>query len=155
MRDRVMSIEAQQWIKVILISSMLFVLFYGANAFAGMPGDLGGGGAGGSGSGDIGGVAHQVQQSLSNVAKLITGGAYVAGFAFVLGAIFKFKAHKDNPNQNPVGTPIALLFIGASMIFLPQIMSVMGVTMFTDTGEVGGVGGADTFGDFNTPGGSN
>ena len=69
--------------------------------------------------------------------------------AFVLGAIFKFKAHKDNPNQESIGKPIALLFIGAAMIFLPSVFSTTGVTLFGQQASsqtaVGGIEGVTSF----------
>src|SRR5438046_1769388 len=68
----------------------------------------------------IGGVAANVTGNLANVAKLITAAAYVAGFGFAVGAIVKFKAHKDNPTQIPIGQPIAFLFVGAALIFAPS-----------------------------------
>jgi len=55
------------------------------------------------------------------------------------GAIAKFKQHKDNPTQIPIGTPIALLFIGAALLFLPTILQIAGGTIFGD----GGVPGID------------
>lgn len=79
---------------------------------------------------DIGAVASQVTDSLGSLAKLITFGSYVAGMGFAVGAILKFKAHKDQPQQIPVGTPIALIFIAAALIFLPNIFSVAGHTLF-------------------------
>jgi intracellular multiplication protein IcmD len=36
----------------------------------------------------------------------------------------KFKQHKDNPTQTPIGTPIALVFIAAALLFLPSILGV-------------------------------
>lgn len=71
--------------------------------------------------------------SYGNIAKLITSASYVAGFGFALGAILKFKAHKDNPTQIPIGTPIALIFIGAALLFVPTLFSVTGVTDFAST----------------------
>ena len=62
----------------------------------------------------VGSVAASVTGNLANVAKLITAASYVAGMAFAVGAVVKFKAHKDNPTQIPIGTPIALLFVGAA-----------------------------------------
>ncbi len=55
----------------------------------------------------------------------------------------KFKQHKDNPTQIPIGTPIALIFIGAALLFLPSILSVTGNTMF-------GTGGGSTAGSAGT-----
>lgn len=98
---------------------------------------------GGAPTGSIGEVANIVIQSFENLSKLITATAYVAGMGFAIGAIMKFKAHKDNPTQVPVGTPIALLFIAAALIFLPTIFAVVGDTLFggTITQQVGGPGG--------------
>ena len=95
-------------------------------------------------SGGIGGVATQVTGNLAAIAKLITAGAYVAGFAFVVGAIVKFKAHKDNPTQVSIGIPIALLFVGAALIFVPSVFSTTGSTLFK-SGIQGGVSGKSSF----------
>lgn len=82
-----------------------------------------------SGAPQIGGTATDLS-NLSALAKLITAGAYVAGFGFALGAIAKFKAHKDNPTQIPIGTPIALVFIAAALLFSPAIFGTTGTTLF-------------------------
>ncbi len=86
-------------------------------------------------------VAHNVTQTLGPLTKLITAGAYIAGVGFSIGAIMKFKQHKDNPTQIPVGTPIAMLFIAAALLFLPTILSVTGGTLFGDKGHVAGPSG--------------
>lgn len=126
------------YLKTLMIMSVFAMIFYLGDAHA----------AGGGGGSTIGDVADNIKDSFSSLAKLITAGSYVAGMGFVLGAIFKFKAHKDNPTQIPIGTPIALLFIGAAMIFLPQIFSIGGATMFGSEGEQGTVEGVDEFGKF-------
>ena len=100
----------------------------------------------GSGNVGIGGVAAKVASNLAQIAKLITAGSYVAGMAFVVGAIVKFKAHKDNPTQIPIGTPIALLFVGAALIFAPTVFKVSGQTLFGQSGEVSGISGVTSFG---------
>ena len=94
----------------------------------------------------IGGVASNVTDNLEEVAKLITAASYVAGMAFAVGAIVKFKAHKDNPTQIPIGTPIALLFVGAALIFAPTVFKVSGKTLFGSEGSVAGVSGISSFG---------
>lgn len=93
----------------------------------------------------IGSVAANITDTMSSLAKLITAGSYVAGFGFAVGAILKFKAHKDNPTQIPVGTPIALIFIAAALIFLPTIFGVSGVTMFGSGASTGGTEGVTSF----------
>ena len=94
----------------------------------------------------IGGVATQVTGNIAAIARLITAASYVAGMAFVVGAIVKFKAHKDNPTQIPIGTPIALLFVGAALIFAPTVFKVSGGTLFGSSGTVAGVSGITSFG---------
>jgi intracellular multiplication protein IcmD len=93
-----------------------------------------------------GSVASQVTSNFAAIAKLITAASYVAGMAFAVGAIVKFKAHKENPTQIPLGTPIALLFVGAAMIFAPTVFKVGGGTLFGTSGTVAGASGVASFG---------
>lgn len=94
----------------------------------------------------IGSVAHQVTTNLAAIAQLITAGSYVAGMGFAVGAIAKFKAHKDNPTQVPISMPIALLFVAAALIFAPTVFKTTGSTLFGSSGTVAGVSGITGFG---------
>lgn len=89
----------------------------------------------------LGNMASSITQSFGSVTKLITAGSYLAGLGFSIGAIMKFKQHKDNPTQIPIGTPIALVFIAAALLFLPSILGITGQTMFGEPGEVAGPSG--------------
>ncbi|KTD66080.1 protein IcmD (DotP) [Legionella spiritensis] len=91
----------------------------------------------------IGSMASTITGSFGQLAKLITAGSYLAGLGFSIGAIMKFKQHKDNPTQIPIGTPIALVFIAAALLFLPTILGIAGATMF-------GSGGGETAGPSGT-----
>jgi intracellular multiplication protein IcmD len=82
----------------------------------------------------LGGMATTATQSLGPIARLITAASYVAGLAFAVGAVVKFKTHKDNPTQVPIGTPIAMLFVGAALIFIPSVFKAVGTTMFGASG---------------------
>lgn len=93
----------------------------------------------------IGGVASSVTGNLANIAKLITAGSYVAGFGFAVGAIVKFKAHKEQPTQIPISQPIALLFVAAALIFIPSVFKSTGMTLFGSTSGVGKVSGITSF----------
>jgi len=86
----------------------------------------------------LGEVASNITSTFKPIAELITAGAYIAGFGFAVAAILKFKAHKDNPQQVPVGTPIALLFIAVALIFLPSLFKVGGDTLFGSSGGTAG-----------------
>lgn len=82
----------------------------------------------------IGTVASNVYGTFEQLTKLITAASYIAGLGFSIGSIMKFKQHKDNPTQIPIGTPIALLFIAAALLFLPTILGVTGATLFGSSG---------------------
>ena len=95
----------------------------------------------------IGEIATTITGSFSGLAKLITAGALIAGMGFVVSSFMKFKAHKDNPQQIPIGTPIALLFIGAGLMFITVIFKSAGQTIFGSTDGGGTVKGtSDIFG---------
>jgi intracellular multiplication protein IcmD len=79
---------------------------------------------------DVGGVAKNVFEALKPVGKLLVYGSYIAGIGFAIAAMLKFKAHKDNPTQVPLGTPIAFLFIAGGLMFLPGVMTTAGGTLF-------------------------
>lgn len=89
----------------------------------------------------LGTMASSITSSFTSVAKLITAGSYLAGLGFAVSAILKFKQHKDNPTQITIGTPIALVFIAAALLFLPSILGVAGQTMFGTSGSVAGPSG--------------
>ncbi len=123
--------------------------FFAATAYAG---PLGGGSASAPAN-SLGEVAETLTSSFSNVAKTITALSYIAGFCFTITSIFKFKQHKDNPQQIPVTTGLALLALGVGLIFMPSIFEMGGATLFTDA-QVAGVGGTTTFDTAHTPTGN-
>lgn len=115
---------------VSISTGILFSLCYTENASAQL-----------SGGSSIGTIATNITGSFAGIAKLITAAAYIAGVGFALSSILKFKQHKDNPQQVPIGTPIALLFIAAALIFLPTIFGIANQTIFGGSGSAGGVSG--------------
>ena len=98
----------------------------------------------------LGDVSENMTNSMQALAKLISAVSYVLGIGFAVGAVFKFKAHKDNPTQIPVGTPIALFFISAVLIFLPSIFDVAGNTLFQSDAIKSGVEGSNPYTDDGT-----
>lgn len=82
----------------------------------------------------LGNMASSITGSFTSLTKLVTGGCYLAGLGFSVVAIMKFKQHKDNPTQIPIGTPVSLVFIAAALLFLPTILNVAGYTMFGSSG---------------------
>jgi intracellular multiplication protein IcmD len=85
---------------------------------------------GGSSGDTIGDVADTVLTSLGSVETMIVVLCYIAGLGFAGAGILKFKQHKDNPTQVPLGAPIAMIFIAAALIYLPQVIKTTGSTLF-------------------------
>lgn len=122
-------VQLKSILKVVLVLGCLFGLE--ASAYAALSG--------------IGSVASQVRGNLSQVAKLITAGSYVAGFGFAVAAIVKFKAHKDNPTQVHLSMGVVLLFVAAALIFLPSVFKTTGATMFGGSGVPASISGVSSF----------
>lgn len=91
----------------------------------------------------VGALAGSITSSFEGIGKLMIATAYVAGIGFAIAAIFKFKQHRDNPTQIPIGTPVALLAVGIVLIFLPGIIKPAGETIFGNnaTNAAGGFTG--------------
>lgn len=95
---------------------------------------------------NLGTIATRVTESFGGIAKLISGGAFLAGVGFAMASIFKFKSHKDNPQQIPIGTPIALMVVAGSLMYLPAVYGSLGVTIFGTAATPGGLSGTTQIG---------
>ena len=102
---------------------------------------------------DIGDIAEHVTTSFEKIGRLMIGLAYLSGLGFGISAVFKFKQHKDNPTQIPIGTPFALLGVSCILIFLPGIYQPAGNTIF-GTDSLARAGGFDGSGAVIMPGSS-
>lgn len=85
----------------------------------------------------LGGISQNINKNLKEVAKLISQAAFVAGMGFFLAGLFKFKQHKDNPTQVPVGTPLTMIAIAAAMMFMSNFITPLGQTFFGDDAKAG------------------
>jgi|WetSurMetagenome_2_1015567.scaffolds.fasta_scaffold203176_3 intracellular multiplication protein IcmD len=103
----------------IVISAVVLALYVG-EAFA----------DGSGGVTDLKSLVTQITSSFQSLGELMAATAYLAGFGMTIAAIFKFKQHKDNPTQIPMGTAIALLVVGIVLIFLPGVVGPAGTTIF-------------------------
>jgi len=76
-----------------------------------------------SSAGTSGATASNVTSSFANLVKLITASSYLAGLAFSIASIFKFKQHKDTPasTQVPVVAPVALMVVSVAFLTLPSV----------------------------------
>jgi intracellular multiplication protein IcmD len=117
------------WLKVFSTLLAMGGLFYVAGAYA-------------ADAKGIGGMATNVATAFKPVGKMLIGMSYLCGIGFAMAGIFKFKQHKDNPTQIPVGTPIALMFIGVALVFLPAFFKLGGDTMGLTAKSAGGFTGS-------------
>jgi intracellular multiplication protein IcmD len=113
--------------KVLLLLLAAGACFYAGHAFAA--------------SSSLKDIATNITDTFTDVGKLIVAIAYIAGFGFVMASIFKFKQHKDNPTQIPMGTPIAMLILGIVLIFMPSIITTGSQTIFGSSATPGGFTG--------------
>ena len=98
--------------------------------------------ADGQAASTIGGMAGDLKGQFNAIASLMVAVAYVAGIGFGISAIFKFKQHKDNPTQVPIGTPFAMLAISVLLVFLPALYGPAGTSIFGTTSGAGGTSGS-------------
>ena len=89
---------------------------------------------------DLGSIAVSITDSFESVGKLMIALAYLSGIGFGISSVFKFKQHKDNPTQIPIGTPFALFGVSCILIFLPGIYQPAGNTIFGKDGMAGAGG---------------
>lgn len=92
----------------------------------------------------LGGIADKAAGNLASILKLVTGASYLAGFGLTIGALFKFKKHKENPQQTELSACIVMLIIGIALIFLPSIIGTGGATLGITSGA-GSIGGVSSF----------
>ncbi len=90
---------------------------------------------------DLTDIASNLTDSFSALGSMMMAVAYLAGIGFTIAAIFKFKQHKDNPTQIPVGTPLAMMAIGIVLIFMPMLIKPAGTTIFGTDSTAGGFKG--------------
>lgn len=86
----------------------------------------------------IAAIADTVKANLSALADLVGQVAFLAGLLFFVSAVFKFKQHKDNPTQVPIGTPLSMLAVSAALMFMGNFITPLGQTLFGASAEAGG-----------------
>lgn len=89
----------------------------------------------------LGNVATTITTSFANLSKLMTAASYVGGIGFAVGAIMKFKQHRDNPQQVTIGTCVGMTAVAAALLFLPTILGITGQTVFGGAQQTGGATG--------------
>jgi intracellular multiplication protein IcmD len=81
--------------------------------------------------------ANNIMRTFSLLRDVMTVAAYAAGVGFSIIGLLKFKAHKDNPAQIPLSTPIALIAVSAGLLFLPTVFDIAGDAVFGSSATAG------------------
>ena len=88
------------------------------------------------------------------IATIFTGAAYVAGLMLFVGAIFKFRQHREAPQQVPIGQPLSLFGLSVLAVFLPGFLNLTGA--FFNEQSAGAAGNISVLpGDNSSGGGGN
>ena len=82
-------------------------------------------------------VADNVIINLQQAEKMIAYMAYIAGLGFMIASFYKFKQHKDNPTQVPVGNPITMIAIATLLLFIGSLVAPIGETIFGTSENTG------------------
>lgn len=80
---------------------------------------------------DLNDVVLNLTDACNSIASLIFAIANIAGLAFGISGIMKFKQHKDNPSMIQIGQPIALVLLSAVLLFLPILIQAINSVLFT------------------------
>lgn len=79
-------------------------------------------------------ILNNVANSLGPVQKLITGGAYLIGCAFVFKAIYSLKMYGEartmQSSSTSIKEPLVFLMVGAMLIYFPTAFKILMQTTF-------------------------
>lgn len=106
-------------------------------------------------TGGIGTVANNLRSSFGIIADLISAASYILGFGLIVASLFKFKQHKETPQQVHLGQPIMMVFLAVALIFLPSVLETGGKSLFGSKATTGGPYGTSGIPSVNTSGAGN
>lgn len=138
-------ILSSRYLPILLCVSL--VLFLGDFALAQTDADSGGSADGGT---TLGELIKNTFVSTSGVPGLLAGFSYLCGLFFGMWAIFKLKAHAENPNNPEIWDPLKKFLAGGCFFVLPYMVRVVQNTVSRDGSELTGssynTGGASSDG---------
>jgi intracellular multiplication protein IcmD len=69
----------------------------------------------------LGDIANNLLTPTSGITQLMYGVSYVAGAGMIIMALTQYKAHRDNPSQVRLGTPVAFFIFGVVFLMIPIV----------------------------------
>ena len=93
------------------------------------------------------GMVRRVTDMFPSLTLVVVSSAYIAGLGFALAALFKMKAVRDAPQQNPITIPISYMIVSVLLIYMPDIVKPTSQTLFGDsvTARYAGGGAGQNF----------
>lgn len=123
--------KAKMLFKLLAIFSALIAIFFTESAFATATSGIG-----------LGTITSHVNSTVSQIARILTDVALIAGISFVLASFFKFHQHKLNPTQVPISQGVTLLLIGAALTLFVVMLPTAKKAVF-GSAAMSQVGGSD------------
>jgi len=74
----------------------------------------------------LGDMADWVMGPVNGLGKVLGYICLIGGIGMILGAFLQYKAHRDNPSQVRLTTPVFLLVVGVILIILPFVGILVG-----------------------------
>lgn len=83
----------------------------------------------------IGKIAGNIATSTNESMQLVNAIAYLLGGVAVLGAVYKFKQNREDPRSHPLSHAVGAGLAGILFIFLPEVISSGGATVWGGGGS--------------------
>lgn len=74
----------------------------------------------------LGEMANNVLGPMNGLGKLLGYVCILGGIGMLFGAILQYKAHRENPSQVRLTTPVFLVVVGIVLLILPFIGVISG-----------------------------
>jgi intracellular multiplication protein IcmD len=123
-------------LKVGALLAALVLLFWGEASYAANPAP--------TGTSDgiaLSTITNNVNNSVYQLARILTDIALITGVGFVLASFFKFHQHKLNPTQVPISQGVTLLLIGAALLVFVLMLPTAKRAVFGSTAQMTKIGG--------------
>lgn len=76
----------------------------------------------------LGDAANWLMGPVNGLGKVFGYMCLIGGIGMILGAFLQYRAHRENPSQVRLSTPVFLLIVGIILIILPYIGLLSGYT---------------------------
>jgi intracellular multiplication protein IcmD len=90
---------------------------------------------------DVGAVAQGLTGQAQGITAAVGSISAAAGFVVAAVAAFKFKSHKDNPQQTPLSVPIVYLLVASLLLYLPEVIQTGSETFWGAGAKTQGLDG--------------